>query len=109
VTRLSAAEEENRQRDSFGKYCEKNGLVRSDYSVASEPGINIFVRQVSLKNTGQSKKVPVLLLHGARVSGIASFDLPVPNGSLSAKLGRVRHTVYIIDARGYGNSTFGAG
>jgi pimeloyl-ACP methyl ester carboxylesterase len=47
----------------------------------------------------------VLLLHGARVPGLASFDLDVPGGSLAADLARCGHPAYVMDARGYGSST----
>jgi pimeloyl-ACP methyl ester carboxylesterase len=79
-------------------------VVRSDHSVASDPGISIFVREVR-REAGGARQVPVLLLHGARVPGVASFDLPVANGSLAADLARAGHAVYIMDARGYGSST----
>jgi pimeloyl-ACP methyl ester carboxylesterase len=48
--------------------------------------------------------LPILLIHGARVPGIASFDLPVPGGSLAADLAQRGFRVYIMDVRGYGGS-----
>ncbi|HEX2113403.1 MAG TPA: alpha/beta fold hydrolase, partial [Alphaproteobacteria bacterium] len=48
--------------------------------------------------------MPVILLHGARVPGLASFDLPVEGGSLAADLARTGKRVFIMDARGYGRS-----
>jgi pimeloyl-ACP methyl ester carboxylesterase len=47
----------------------------------------------------------LLLVHGARVPGVASFDLPVPGGSLAADLARRGFVVYVMDIRGYGEST----
>ena len=45
------------------------------------------------------------MAHGARVPGIASFDLPVANGSLAADLAqRSGRPIYVMDARGYGVS-----
>jgi alpha-beta hydrolase superfamily lysophospholipase len=41
----------------------------------------------------------------ARVPGVASFDLDVPGGSLAADLANAGLCVYIIDIRGYGDST----
>ncbi len=77
-------------------------LTREDFEIESEPGISIFVRQVApLRASG----APVLLLHGARVPGIPSFDLPVEGGSLAGDLAREGHQVYVMDARGYGRST----
>ena len=49
--------------------------------------------------------IPVVLVHGARVPGLASFDLPVPGGSLAEDLAAAAHPVYVMDARGYGQST----
>ncbi len=78
------------------------GPVRADSLVPSDPGIRLFVREVRPeKATG----VPVLLLHGARVPGLASFDLAVAGGSLAADLAAAGHPVYVMDARGYGGST----
>ncbi|SDD10371.1 alpha/beta hydrolase [Actinokineospora iranica] len=65
-------------------------------------GFRIAVREVLAgRRTGRD---PVLLLHGARVPSAASFDLPVPNGSLAEDLARAGHPVYLVDARGYGSS-----
>jgi alpha-beta hydrolase superfamily lysophospholipase len=75
---------------------------RQDFQVPGDPGISLFVRHVT---AGRGTAVPVLLLHGARVPGVASFDLPVAGGSLAADLAAAGHDVYIMDARGYGAST----
>jgi pimeloyl-ACP methyl ester carboxylesterase len=77
-------------------------ILRSDASVASDAGISIFVRE--LRGT-RSGGVPILLVHGARVPGIASFDLPITGGSLAAELAAAGHRVFIVDVRGYGAST----
>ncbi len=79
-------------------------LARRDFLVESEPGIELFVREVHRGGT-TSGNPPVLLLHGARVPGLASFDLPVPNGSLAADLAQAGYPVYVMDVRGYGRST----
>jgi pimeloyl-ACP methyl ester carboxylesterase len=79
-------------------------LQRRDLTIESEPGVNIFVRQVSDPRIG-TDKVPLLLLHGARASSVPSFDLDVTGGSLAADLARAGHPVYLMDARGYGGST----
>ncbi|HEY0586005.1 MAG TPA: alpha/beta fold hydrolase [Pseudoduganella sp.] len=71
------------------------------FSVASAPGITLAVTEV-----GQHRgKRPILLVHGARVSSKASFDLPVPGGSLAADLSARGFDVYTLDVRGYGAST----
>lgn len=80
-------------------------ITRKDFSVESEPGISLFVREVRGPTSRGDGEPPILLLHGARVPGVASFDLQVPNGSLAADLAKAGYPVYIMDARGYGYST----
>ncbi|KXF75963.1 alpha/beta hydrolase [Paramesorhizobium deserti] len=79
-------------------------ISREDFKVAGEPGISLSVREVR-DTLASAEKPPVILLHGARVPGIPSFDLPVENGSLAADLARAGHRVFIMDARGYGGSS----
>ncbi|MGW4111408.1 alpha/beta fold hydrolase [Actinosynnema sp. NPDC004786] len=76
-------------------------VVRKDRKVRGEAG-DLAVREVRLDRGARGR--PVLLLHGARVPGVASFDLPVPGGSLAADLARRGFRVFILDARGYGGS-----
>ncbi len=78
-------------------------IARDDHHVAGEPGISLFVREIRQTDAKDGK--PILLIHGARVPGIASFDLKVPNGSLAEDLARRGLAVYIMDIRGYGSST----
>lgn len=80
-------------------------ITRNDIFIEHDPELSIFVREVLSSGAHSGDKLPVLLLHGARVPGIASFDLEVPHGSLAADLSRAGHPVYIMDARGYGYST----
>ena len=79
----------------------EDGVVRKDGKVRGEAGL-LGVREV--RRDGPPRGRPVLLLHGARVPGVASFDLPVRGGSLAADLARRGHRVFIMDARGYGAS-----
>ncbi|GAA4078699.1 alpha/beta fold hydrolase [Actinomadura miaoliensis] len=77
-----------------------DGLRRRDLHARG----GIFVREVlPRRHTG---KVPVLLVHGARPGGVATFDLPVPGGSLAGDIARAGHPVYVMDVRGYGRSTY---
>lgn len=80
-------------------------VTRSDHFVESDPGIRIYVREVIDPEATDPCRPPILLLHGARVPGVASFDLPVPGGSLAADLAQAGHAVYVMDPRGYGQST----
>jgi pimeloyl-ACP methyl ester carboxylesterase len=84
---------------------EQQQIIREEFFLTSDPGIQIFVREVKDGETQHMQKGPVLLLHGARVPGVASFDLDVPNGSLAADLASNGHVVYVMDARGYGKSS----
>lgn len=79
-------------------------IVREDHHVTGSDGVRLFVRELIDDDIRQSGP-PLLLLHGARVPGIASFDLPVPGGSLAADLAAAGHRVFVMDARGYGRST----
>lgn len=79
------------------------GIVRHDYHVPGEDGILLFVREICQTDSKDAK--PILLIHGARVPGIGSFDLPVPNGSLAEDLAQHGLAVYVMDVRGYGSST----
>ncbi|KAA8999068.1 alpha/beta hydrolase [Affinibrenneria salicis] len=83
----------------------ERALVRKDRYIALTQGASLFVREVSLASSPAGHFTPVLLLHGARVPGIASFDLPVPGGSLAGDLAAAGHRVYIMDLRGYGFSS----
>ncbi|MFN7977559.1 MAG: alpha/beta fold hydrolase [Vicinamibacterales bacterium] len=78
-------------------------VLRTEWKVQGVDGLTLAVRQVSPPTAATG--VPVVLLHGARVPGVASFDLPVAGGSLAADLALDGHDVYVMDARGYGRST----
>jgi pimeloyl-ACP methyl ester carboxylesterase len=80
-------------------------VTRRDFHVKGEQGISLFVREVKLALPLRDDAIPLVLVHGARVAGLASFDLPVPNGSLAEDLARAGYPVYIMDVRGYGYST----
>lgn len=78
-------------------------LVRSDFRVTTADGVGIQVRE--LRPGSLRGGEPLILVHGARVAGLGSFDLDVADGSLAADLaGRLGRVVYILDARGYGGS-----
>lgn len=77
--------------------------VREELRVTTADGIGIRVREVRPRAGAAGE--PLILVHGARVPGIASFDLDVPGGSLAAELAeRLGRAVYVMDARGYGGS-----
>jgi pimeloyl-ACP methyl ester carboxylesterase len=78
-----------------------SAIVRHDRDIPGGAG-TLHVREVRLASAARAR--PVLLVHGARVPGVASFDLPVPGGSLAEDLALAGHRVIVVDARGYGGS-----
>lgn len=79
-------------------------VVRQDLHTMTEDGVRIFVRELRPPKP-MSGSEPFILIHGARVPGLASFDLPVSGGSFAADLAqRTNRIVYVMDARGYGGS-----
>jgi alpha-beta hydrolase superfamily lysophospholipase len=75
-------------------------VERKDFMVEGDPGVSLFLREV--KAPDAKPVLPILLIHGARVPGIASFDLDVPGGSLAGDLAERGFAVYVMDVRGYG-------
>jgi pimeloyl-ACP methyl ester carboxylesterase len=49
---------------------------------------------------------PLLLLNGGRPGVLASWDVDRPGPSVAALFARAGHTVYLMDARGFGRSEF---
>lgn len=82
-------------------------VIRTDLTVQSAPEIDLFIREVRNKDAPSWSR-PVLLLHGARVGGLASFDVDVGDVSLAEDLAEAGYTVYVADLRGYGRSSFPA-
>ncbi|WP_266158848.1 alpha/beta fold hydrolase [Dyella silvatica] len=81
-------------------------IQRHDFFVDGDTGVRLFVRELVIPTgVGSSAGGPILLLHGARVPGLASFDLPVPGGSFAADLAQLGFDVYVMDVRGFGRST----
>lgn len=76
-------------------------VQRRDFRIRAADGVNIAVREV---RAATASAVPLVLMHGTRVPGIAEFDLPVKNGSLAGDLATLGHLCFIPDARGYGKS-----
>ncbi|OCG08735.1 hypothetical protein A9G13_01355 [Gilliamella sp. wkB178] len=84
-----------------------NTLQKQDFYL--ESCINnqhLFIREIKLAaNKHINKPAPVLLIHGARVPSIGSFDLPVKGGSLAQELAEAGIDTYLLDLRGYGKSS----
>jgi pimeloyl-ACP methyl ester carboxylesterase len=79
-------------------------MQRTDHLVESDQGIMLAVREVA-PDGDEGHGPPLVMLHGARVPSVASFDLDVPGGSLAADLAKAGHRVFAMDIRGYGGST----
>jgi pimeloyl-ACP methyl ester carboxylesterase len=79
-------------------------VERTDTWIENDEALRLFVREVRPLEVNAAMG-PVLLVHGARVPGVPSFDLPVDGGSLAVDLGVAGHLVYVLDIRGYGRST----
>jgi len=89
--------------NQFAELTALSQVTRQDFFVKSEPGIQIFVREV-LPVT-ESEDIPILLIHGGGPGGLASFDLEVPGYSLAEDFATAGYRVYILDVRGWGRST----
>ena len=76
---------------------------REELFATGDIDVQIHVREVHRDMHKDCR--PVLLVHGARVPGVASFDLPVPGGSLAGDLADKNFCAYVIDVRSYGQST----
>lgn len=78
-------------------------VQRSDYLTQSTDGVAVHVRE--LRPPVLRRDEPLILVHGARVSGIGSFDLAASHGSLAQDLAlALGCVVLVMDARGYGAS-----
>jgi pimeloyl-ACP methyl ester carboxylesterase len=81
-------------------------IERNDTFITSDPGIEIFVREVRTANPTSN---PVLLLHGGGGGGLASYDIDVPGYSIAEDFANAGHPVYILNLRGWEQSTRPAG
>jgi|HubBroStandDraft_4_1064222.scaffolds.fasta_scaffold05507_4 pimeloyl-ACP methyl ester carboxylesterase len=80
-------------------------VSRRDFRVLTSDGLHIHVRELDPTRDSGRRARGIILLHGARVPGLASFDLAVPGGSFAEDLAlRVGRPVYVMDARNYGAS-----
>jgi len=77
---------------------------RTELVTRSVDGVRLAIREVRPARPRPGID-PVILLHGARVPGIGSFDLRVAGGSLAGDLAeRLGAPIYVPDVRGYGRS-----
>lgn len=79
-------------------------MSRQDFYVTSDPGMQIFVREVTT-NEYSANAAPILLIHGGGPGSVASFDLDVPGYSLASDFAAAGHPVYLMNVRGWEQST----
>ena len=80
-------------------------LRREDFYIDSDANIRIFVREVLPSHSESNAEHPILFIHGGGSAGLSNFDLNVPGYSIAEAFAEVGHSVYIMDARGFGQSS----
>ncbi len=83
----------------------KIGTNKIDHLVRSTNGVQIFVREFQTPKSDSLYGFPLLMLHGGGPGVLASFDIDVPNGSLAKDLVDSGIKVYLMNIRGWENST----
>jgi pimeloyl-ACP methyl ester carboxylesterase len=92
--------------------CATNGkrtpadLVMEEFRVPSDPGIQIYVRNKRPADTSQfAGNRVVLFVHGATYPSETAFDLKLNGLSWMDYIAGHGYDVYLLDVRGYGQST----
>jgi pimeloyl-ACP methyl ester carboxylesterase len=82
-------------------------LVTEQFMIdAAEPGIKLYVRNKRSEDLKQfTSERTLLFVHGASQPAEATFDLPLEGLSWMDYIARHGWDVYLIDVRGYGQST----
>jgi pimeloyl-ACP methyl ester carboxylesterase len=81
-------------------------LAMEDMTVASEPGIEIYVRNKRPADmTAFRPERTLLFVHGATYPAHTSFDLKLDGVSWMEYIAARGYDVYLLDLRGYGKST----
>ncbi|EHD21419.1 MULTISPECIES: alpha/beta hydrolase [Brenneria] len=79
--------------------------VRHDFTITTEDGIRIFVRE--LRDTdATADRGPMLMVNGGRSGVLASWDVDAPGTSAAQEIAKAGHQVYLMDVRGFGRSEF---
>ena len=82
------------------------GIVMEEFKVQSDPGIQIYVRNKRPAGmTTFSAAKTVLFVHGATYPAETAFDLKLDGISWMDYIAQHGYDVYLLDVRGYGNST----
>ena len=81
-------------------------IQMTEYTVPSDPGIQLYVREKH--SAGARSFAPdriLLFVHGATYPAETSFDLPVGGASMMDLLAARGWDVWLVDVRGYSRST----
>ena len=82
------------------------GTDMTEYTVTSDPGIQLYVREKRPRATTTFAPDRILLfVHGATYPAETSFDLPVGGASMMDMLAARGFDVWLVDVRGYSRST----
>ncbi|VFR19794.1 alpha/beta hydrolase fold [plant metagenome] len=80
-------------------------LIERDFTVTSEDGQSIFVRELRDTQTSADRG-PMLMVNGGRSGVLASWHVNAPGTSAAQEIARAGHRVYLMDVRGFGRSAF---
>lgn len=84
----------------------KPSIVMEEFRIASEPGIEIFVRNKrSIGLTTFTAEKTLIYVHGATYPAETAFDLQLNGQSWMDYIAEKGYDVYLLDVRGYGQST----
>ncbi len=82
------------------------GIEMAEYTVPSDPGIQLYVREKHPAGAQRFGAERILLfVHGATYPAETSFDLPVGGASMMDLLATRGWDVWLVDVRGYSRST----
>jgi pimeloyl-ACP methyl ester carboxylesterase len=81
-------------------------ITMEEFRVPSDPGIQVYVRNKHPSGMTQfSADKTVIYIHGATYPSETAFDLPLDGMSWMDYIARQGYDVYLLDVRGYGQST----
>jgi pimeloyl-ACP methyl ester carboxylesterase len=81
-------------------------VIAEEMRIVSEPGIDIYVRnKYSSEMNAFRPERTLLFVHGATYPAHTSFDLPLGGMSWMDYIASHGYDTYLLDLRGYGNST----
>jgi len=84
----------------------KSSVVMEEFRITSEPGIEIFVRNKRpIGLTTFTAEKTLIYVHGATYPAETAFDLQLNGQSWMDYIAEKGYDVYLLDVRGYGQST----